>query len=168
MFVISPFIPKSDFLLYIFIFLNTITLAKFYLKSKMKEEIYITSLDNERKLRYELEFLKRKLFDSLEKTEELSIIRERDRISRELHDSLGHKITGILFQLQACLKLIDKDKERSIELLESSIKELSDTLKLIRETVHKLKPKNVYDIEFIKKLLTISSIAKQILNIVGI
>ncbi|MCX7695376.1 MAG: sensor histidine kinase [Caloramator sp.] len=151
--IILAILPKEDFIFYLLIFSLTILFANLYEESRRKQEKHLKSLDTERRLRYELENTKAKLFNALDEIEELSRIKERDRISRELHDTLGHKVTGILFQLQACQKLINKDIDKSKELLKNSIEELSNTLTLIRDTVHKLKPANIYDIEFIKKLI---------------
>lgn len=152
-FIVLFISPKQNISIYIFVFSITLIFSYFYSNIIKKENNMLNLLDNERKLRYELEMVKGKLLNALQEIEEFSKVKERDRISRELHDTLGHKITGILFQLQACEKLINKDIYKSGELLKNSIKELASTLNLIRDTVHKLKPQNIYDMDFIKKII---------------
>ena len=45
--------------------------------------------------------------------EELAITRERNRLAREIHDSLGHYLTVVNVQLDAAQLLLDKDVEKA-------------------------------------------------------
>jgi signal transduction histidine kinase len=53
------------------------------------------------------------LLDNAAKIEELSAMRERNRVAREVHDGLGHYLTTIHVQLEAALALLDKDVDRA-------------------------------------------------------
>ncbi|KEO85001.1 sensor histidine kinase [Tumebacillus flagellatus] len=49
--------------------------------------------------------------------EEMTVVRERNHIAREIHDTVGHKMTALLVQLQAGRKLLDRDPEQCQETL---------------------------------------------------
>lgn len=118
-----------------------------------KEKGFIQSYDRERQYRYELEQAKTKLINSTKEAAHVAEIKERNRIAREIHDNLGHSIAGILLQLQASQKLFDRDGDKSRELLNKSIVELSSSLTLLRDTVHNIRPMESLGIEYIKKII---------------
>lgn len=118
-----------------------------------REEKYIKSFDEERRLRLELENTKAQLIRSIREVKEMSELKERDRIARQLHDKLGHSIAGILFQLQAIKKLFNKDLDKASNMLDNSIIELSNTLNIIRETVHNMKAAKNVGIEDLKNII---------------
>lgn len=121
--------------------------------SKNRESVYIKSLDEERKLRYELEQVKDKLLNSSKDVAYLAEVRERNRIAREIHDNIGHSIAGILIQLQVARKLCDDDINKSREMLDKSIAGLSDSLTVLRNTVHNIKPKEDIGVPYIKNII---------------
>lgn len=118
-----------------------------------KEKTFIESYDKERHYRYELEQAKAKLLKSSKDAAHIAEIKERNRIAREIHDNVGHSIAGILLQLQASQKLIDRDGDKSKELLNKSIEELSNSLTLLRDTVHNIKPNESLGVENIKRII---------------
>ena len=80
---------------------------------------------------------------------------ERNRLAREIHDSIGHTLTGISAGLDACLTLID----HSPELARKQIAVLADVsrsgLQDVRRSVHALeveKPEDYSPAEAIRKL----------------
>ncbi len=110
-------------------------------------------LDNERRLRYELEGTKNKLLNSIKETQRFAQVNERNRIAREIHDSAGHKIAGILIQLQASRKLRFKKPAESEKMLDNSINALSGALAMLRDTVYRLKPKENLGVDYIKAII---------------
>lgn len=129
-------------------------LAFFMEKASEKELAYKTRLDDERRLRYELEQTKAKLLHSSKEIAHLTEVGERNRIAREIHDNVGHSIAGILIQLQAANKLYDRDQLKSKEIVEKSIVSLSDALTLLRNTVYNIKPHETLGIEYIKNVIS--------------
>jgi signal transduction histidine kinase len=123
--------------------------------SEERESRYRETLDGERSLRYELESAKVKLLRSAREIAGITEIQERNRIAREIHDSVGHSLAGILIQLQASRKMIEKgvEPERAGEMLAGAVTGLSDALGLLRDTVHNLKPKQELGIEFIRQII---------------
>jgi len=126
-----------------------------YINKRMKEReiLYREAYDNERRLRYELERARAELLHASKNIEHLTELRERNRIAREIHDSVGHSLAGIMMQLQASLKIWDKDQYKSRELLQNSIKGLSEAIVTLRETVHNIKPKEAIGIECIEDII---------------
>lgn len=52
--------------------------------------------------------------------EELSATRERNRIAREIHDTLGHALTVVNMQLETARALVGSDAEKSAAFLEKA------------------------------------------------
>ncbi|BCB05216.1 sensor histidine kinase [Bacillus sp. KH172YL63] len=74
--------------------------------------------------------------------EELTLVRERNRISGEIHDTVGHKMTALLVQLQVAKELMETRPDVSrqkIGLCEGLARE---TLQEIRLSVRTLKDDN--------------------------
>ncbi len=71
--------------------------------------------------------------------EELTLIRERNRISGEIHDTVGHKMTALLVQLQVAKELLDSQPERSKQTMLLCEELARNTLQEIRLSVRTLK-----------------------------
>ncbi|MEM1281467.1 MAG: histidine kinase, partial [Cyanobacteria bacterium P01_H01_bin.152] len=67
----------------------------------------MNALLSERERREELRQANQKLRASAAQIEKLAMNQERSRIAREIHDSLGHALTGLNIQLEGTLKLWD-------------------------------------------------------------
>lgn len=74
------------------------------------------------------------------KIEELTIKEERNRVSQDLHDTVGHVFTSVITSLDALPFLYRADKIEA----EKSIKEISDLardgLQDVRKTIHQMSP----------------------------
>lgn len=127
--------------------------AHISLSMKQREEAYREAYDSERHMRYELEKAKSEVQQAATKIEHLTEVRERNRIAREIHDSVGHSLAGIMMQLQASLKLKGKDDLKAYELLKNSIDGLSEAIVTLRETVHNIKPREATGLDYIKKTI---------------
>ena len=73
------------------------------------------------------------------KIKELTLIEERQRISQNLHDMLGHSLIGLRLHLDALNQVIDKDSEKSHQILDKSKGIIDHSLVELRETVNELK-----------------------------
>ena len=74
---------------------------------------------------------------------ELYTLQERNRISREIHDSVGHSLSTIIIQLGAISKLSEENNPQvshmSAQLREFAVKGLQE----VRTVVHDLKPEQL-------------------------
>jgi signal transduction histidine kinase len=67
-------------------------------------------------------------------------LEERNRISQEIHDKIGHSMTGALFQMEAAKRLMETDRPKATELLQNAINISKDGIEKIRLTLKNLKP----------------------------
>ncbi|MFL6560067.1 MAG: sensor histidine kinase, partial [Bacillus sp. (in: firmicutes)] len=67
-------------------------------------------------------------------------LEERNRISQEIHDKIGHSMTGALFQMEASKRLMETDPQKATELLQNSINISKDGIENIRLTLKNMKP----------------------------
>lgn len=92
------------------------------------------------------------LEDYADSIKELSVLRERNRISREIHDSVGHSLSTIIIQLGAIEKISQENSQLASQmaggLREFSKKSLED----IRLVLRQLKPRDFKKYEHIGKI----------------
>ena len=89
----------------------------------------------ERQSRDKLQAANEKLRQYALKIESQATLEERNRIAREIHDSLGHSLTALNLQLETALKLSKHDIPRAMTFL-ATAKELgSKALKDVRQSV---------------------------------
>lgn len=74
------------------------------------------------------------------KTEKMAETRERNRLAREIHDTLGHALTGIIAGIDACRKLIDFSTDATKEQLEAVAEVARNGMKDVRRSVKALRP----------------------------
>ncbi len=130
-------------------------------KQTMAEELYQELRKSEDKLikaNKELELYA----DSIK---ELTLLQERNRISREIHDSIGHSLSTIIIQLGAIEKIGKKDGS-SASLMAANLRDFAKAgLEEIRKALKELKPKEFEDYE---TLLVIESLTKNFSKLTGI
>jgi signal transduction histidine kinase len=71
--------------------------------------------------------------------EELAVAEERNRLAREMHDTLGHRLTVAAVTLEGAQRLISTEPERSIEMVSTVRDEVREALKELRRTVATLR-----------------------------
>jgi signal transduction histidine kinase len=71
--------------------------------------------------------------------EDQATLQERNRIAREIHDSLGHSLTGLNIQIETALKLLTIDPQQSKNFLVSAKKLGTSALAEIRSSVSLLR-----------------------------
>ena len=71
---------------------------------------------------------------------ENKILEERAELSQTLHDKLGHNINGSIYQLEAAKLLIDKDPEKSKEMIGKVNTQLRSGMDEIRAILRKERP----------------------------
>lgn len=97
--------------------------------------------DDVRRYSYELENTKKQVETYSKKVEELAQLEERNRISEEIHDTIGHRLTALLIQMEAGLRVMGLDTQKGIKLLTESRDNLKESIEVLRETVRGMKPK---------------------------
>jgi signal transduction histidine kinase len=90
-------------------------------------------------LLHELEASHRQLQNYAEQVAELATMEERNRLAREIHDSLGHYLTVINVQLEKAIAFKARDAEAADQALKDAKHLASEALKDIRLSVGTLR-----------------------------
>ncbi len=72
--------------------------------------------------------------------EKMGETRERNRLAREIHDTLGHTLTGISAGVDACIELVEKSPELTKNQLIMISQVIRQGIMDIRSSVSKLRP----------------------------
>lgn len=140
----------------LYFFISSITLPNEYIKIKI---IFMTinffaycgttgMLYSQKKIKIEkeeLEILNKKLtiantklFEYAANIEKITLLKERSRVSQQLHDSLGHSLMALTMYLEFAEKISNKDSiklkqvlSQSKSIVQSSITELRNTVTLM-------------------------------------
>lgn len=137
--VITTYTIETGFpliIFYIIIFLILLHLRKELNLKTNAEELY----EQLRRSNYELEGARSRLLDYSKQIEKITKLEERNRISRELHDSIGHNLTGLLMQVDAAKQVMEIDKDKGIKILEGVYENINSSIEAVRQTVRELKP----------------------------
>lgn len=118
--------------------LGTVLLFMFYLVMLMR----ITAAENERirQLNEQLDKANEELKSYTKTVEKMSETRERNRLAREIHDTLGHTLTGIISSLDGCITLIDISADSTKKLLEKTRNVAKQGMVDVRRSVNALRP----------------------------
>lgn len=96
----------------------------------------------------------RQLQEYSAQVEELSVMRERNRIAREIHDTLGHALTLLSVQLETATQLEARDDPRLHEELLQARQVVKACLTEVRHSVEALRPDEVFSLqEQLRKLV---------------
>lgn len=80
--------------------------------------------------------------------------KERNRLAREIHDTLGHTLTGIITGLDACVTLVDIAPEATKEQLQVIADVARNGMTDVRRSVKALRPDALEKMELQKALVT--------------
>lgn len=86
-----------------------------------------------------LDGLNQQLREYAVQAEELATTKERNRLAREIHDSLGHFLTVINVQLEAARVVLDSDQQAAYRALEKAQTLVKDGLSEVRRSVAALR-----------------------------
>lgn len=130
-------------------FLMIFALIIEYVVNEHKEKLNAQELyDKLRVSEEELKKANRNLENYATTIEELTLLKERNRISREIHDSVGHALSTALIQLNAMEQLAIKGGNTTLANLSTALREFTKgALDEVRMAVRKLKPSDYNNYE---------------------
>ena len=73
-------------------------------------------------------------------TEKMGETRERNRLAREIHDTLGHTLTGISAGVDACIATVETSPSKTKKQLEVISQVTREGIREIRRSVNQLRP----------------------------
>ncbi|MEF2964730.1 histidine kinase [Paenibacillus sp. M1] len=131
---------RSLLFLYVFIALLTLFNGGLANRNTGKIQRQEAQLD---KMRADGEKLRKKLHDNEELirvSEYMHKLEERSRLSQELHDGVGHSMTGALIQMEAAKVMLHTDPAAAENLLQNAIGISKEAIEQIRLTLKNMKP----------------------------
>lgn len=87
----------------------------------------------------ELQATHAQLQESIQRMEELAVTKERNRLAREMHDSIGHRLTVSAVQLEGAQRLSGADPEKTAEIIATVRQQVREALAELRQTVTALR-----------------------------
>lgn len=97
--------------------------------------------------------------------EELTLLRERNRISREIHDSVGHSLSTMIIQLGAIEKIAEKNGKLTSEMARNLGEFAKNSLGEVRCAVRALKPR---EFEKYEGILAVEELTKNFEKLTGV
>ena len=94
---------------------------------------------SEREARTELAEANQQLRDHASQVEELARTKERNRLAREIHDSLGHYLTVVNVQIGAARTVLEQDRPRALDHLSKAQALTQEGLAEVRHSVAALR-----------------------------
>ncbi len=76
----------------------------------------------------------------IQSIEELTLLKERNRISRDIHDSVGHTLSTAIIQLSAMEAIAEKENSYMKDMLGSLRAFISENFQDVKKAVRELKP----------------------------
>lgn len=139
-----------NMLAYISVF-AVMSIAKYEIQQREKIAAIMYELKFNKK---QLENAYQKLTETSEELEDLTALRERNRIAREIHDTVGHTLTTVLLEIEAGERLLNTNGELALEKFGIAKEQVRKGLSDIRDSVKTLKAgRDMLDLEASIKLL---------------
>jgi signal transduction histidine kinase len=102
-----------------------------------------------------LERAHRQLQESAASQQQVAVVEERQRLAREIHDSVAHGLTALVVQTQAARRLLARDPEKAAETIARCEEMAREALQETRRAVRALHPsglEQVTDLEALQRL----------------
>jgi signal transduction histidine kinase len=89
--------------------------------------------------------------------EELTIVRERTRMAREIHDTLGHYLSILTIQLETICKLQERDPARAAIEVAEARRVASQSMQEVRNAIAALRPTSIATLSITQAILQLGS-----------
>ena len=130
--LVMPFLLRSRWV-------DAIALAVVYGTGIVFVVVFTRVAASEREARNALSEANQLLRDHAAQVEELAATKERNRLAREIHDSLGHYLTVVNVQIGAARTVLDQDRTRALEHLTKAQSLTQEGLAEVRHSVATLR-----------------------------
>ena len=119
--------------------IDAIAIAMIYGTGIVFVVVFTRVAAREREARSSLGEANRLLMENAAQIEELAVTRERNRLAREIHDSLGHYLTVVNVQIGAAQAIFDQDSKRALDHLSNAQTLTQEGLAEVRRSVAALR-----------------------------
>jgi signal transduction histidine kinase len=130
--LVMPFITRSRWV-------DAIAIAVIYGTGIVFVVVFTRVAASERDARTELAEANQQLRDHASQVEELARTKERNRLAREIHDSLGHYLTVVNVQIGAARAVLEHDRARALDHLSKAQALTQEGLAEVRHSVAALR-----------------------------
>lgn len=86
----------------------------------------------------ELDESKKKLEEAYSALKEVTVLEERQRIAKDIHDNAGHSLTTVIMQTESAKRIIDKNPEEAKQKIVAANLQAKNALEELRNSVHVL------------------------------
>lgn len=118
-----------------------ITFMVILVGQRTEENAYIRRLNDELgHANDKLRVMNDKLTIYSEEIESMTQTRERNRLAREIHDTIGHSLTGIIAGADACITMLDISPEMARHQMELIASTARQGINEVRRSVNALRP----------------------------
>ncbi len=139
----NPYVayPTLLELLAVFVFVAVFSLSMgLQQEQKERAERLLRQLENSNE---ELARAHKQLQEYMDEVEELAIVRERTRVAREIHDTLGHYLSILNIQLETISKLYERDPARAATEIAEARRVTTQSMREVRNAVAALRPASI-------------------------
>ncbi|GIO92547.1 sensor histidine kinase [Paenibacillus lactis] len=105
-----------------------------------KQADHIKLYDELKRLHFQQDEAGRQLLQFAHQVERAAQAEERNRISRQLHDDIGHRLIRIKMMMEAVVHTVPRDSARGMELLHQIRDQLGDSMEQLRSAVKQMSP----------------------------
>jgi len=116
-----------------------------------EHEKRLATRDTEAGRYYQLESMQSDLITATAQIERMTVVSERARISREIHDNAGHEIVAAYMSLQTARAMFDGADADALTLYDAALDRLDAGVNKIREAVHNLAPVTALGVESLQE-----------------
>ncbi len=116
-------------------------------------------MKRQREQRQALAAANQKLAQYAATTEQLAVSQERNRLARDLHDTLAHSLSGVSVQLEAVQALWDVNADAARKMLDQATSNTRSGLTEARRALHALRAKPLEDVGLV---LALSALAESV------
>lgn len=136
------------------------------MRVQMSENERILSLNDKlNQANEELQLANRQMEDYAKESIKNAETQERNRLAREIHDTLGHSLTGIITGLDACVTLMDVAPEAVKEQLKVIADVARNGMTDVRRSVKALRPDALEKMELEKALVEMMDETRRASNV---
>ncbi|MEK4981443.1 sensor histidine kinase [Bacillus sp. FSL K6-6540] len=105
-----------------------------------KELDHIHLYDELKRLHFQQDEAGRQLLQFAHQVESAAQAEERNRISRQLHDDIGHRLIRVKMMMEAALHIVPQDAARGMDMLHQIRDQLGESMEQMRTSVKQMNP----------------------------
>ncbi|MFG1736137.1 sensor histidine kinase [Paenibacillus sp. 843] len=105
-----------------------------------KEADHIQLYDELKRLHFQQDEAGRQLLQFAHQVESAAQAEERNRISRQLHDDIGHRLIRVKMMMEAALLTVPHDSVRGMDMLRQIRDQLGESMEQMRTAVKQMNP----------------------------